>query len=291
MEEKGNHKVAMSGSSGFIGSNLVNAFRDRNWTVIGLGRKDFKKEPIELAERIQGSDIVVNLAGAPIIGRWTEEHKKIMYESRINVTKSLVEACSLIDKRPDLFISTSAVGYYDSNGTHTEQRHVKADDFLGHLAGEWEEEALKAKDIGMRIVIFRFGIVLGKDGGALKQMLLPFKLGLGGTIGDGSQAISWVHIKDLIRACEQVIEDPAYEGIFNLTAPNPTTNKGLTEALSKALHRPAFLQIPGFILRLQLGEGAQVLTKGQTVMPERLLEKGFKFLYPEIEGAVKDCVT
>ncbi len=281
----------MSGATGFVGSNLNKAFQAENWNVIPLGRKDFRAKPEELATRLRGMDIVINLAGAPVIGRWTEEYKKIMYESRIHVTRKIVEACSLMSQRPRLFISTSALGFYDTKGTHTEEKHLKADDFLGHLAQDWEQEALKAKGIGMRTVIFRFGIVLGRDGGALKQMLIPFKFGLGGTIGNGSQPFSWIHIQDLTRAFLTVIDNTTYEGIYNLTSPNPTTNKGLTKALSKALHRPALLRIPKFVLRIQLGEGAQVLTKGQTVIPKRLIDSGFTFLFPEIEEAVRDCVS
>ncbi|MCF6149361.1 MAG: TIGR01777 family protein [Candidatus Kuenenia sp.] len=291
MEEKAKHIIAMSGASGFVGTHLTRAFHAENYEVLSLGRKDFTLAPEALAERINGADIIINLAGAPIIGKWTVAYKKIMYESRIDVTRKLVKACSLASQKPQLFISTSAIGYYAAEGTHTEERHVKSDDFLGNLTQDWEQEAMKAKDIGIRTVIFRFGIVLGKDGGALKKMLIPFKLGLGGTIGDGKQPFSWVHIKDLIRAYQTVIENTAYEGIYNLTAPNPTTNKGFTRAMGKALCRPAFFQVPKFVLWLQLGEGSQVLTMGQNVIPKRLLDSGFTFLFPEIETAVKDCVS
>ena len=143
----------------------------------------------------------------------------------------------------------------------------------------------------MRVVIFRFGVVLGREGGALKKMLVPFKAGLGGTIGDGSQPFSWVHIDDLIRAYDKVIHDTSCEGTYNLTAPKSTTNKGLTQALSKALHKPAMLQVPRFVLRLQLGEGAQVLIQGQSVIPRRLLDSGFQFKFSDIDSAVKDCVV
>jgi hypothetical protein len=283
------HEIAMSGASGFVGSNLGSAFREMKWQVVPLGRKDFKSEL--LAEKMSGADIVVNLAGAPVINRWTEEYKKTMYESRINITKSLVLACSQMDPKPKLLISTSAIGYYASGGPHTENNHVKADNFLGHLARDWEKEALRAKEFGIRTVIFRFGVVLGKDGGALKQMLAPFKLGMGGTIGDGFQPFSWVHINDLIRAFQTAIDDASYEGVYNLTSPNPTTNKGLTKALGKALGKPTIMQVPKFVLRLQLGEGAQVLTEGQTVLPERLIKSGFSFSFNDIEDAVKDCVA
>ncbi|MDR4504815.1 MAG: TIGR01777 family oxidoreductase [Candidatus Scalindua sp.] len=291
MEDKINHKIAMSGASGFVGSNLTRAFHAENYEVLPLGRKDFTLSPEVIAERMDGADILINLAGAPIIEKWTETYKKTLHESRIDVTRKLVQACSLASQKPKLLVSTSAIGYYATEGTHTEEHYVKADDFLGNLAEDWEQEALKAGKLGIRTVIFRFGVVLGKDGGALKKMLFPFKLGMGGTIGDGMQPFSWVHIKDLIRAYQAVIENTAYEGIYNLTAPKPTTNKGLTDALGKALRRPTFFRVPKFALRLKLGEGSQILTKGQNVIPKKLMDSGFTFLFPEIETAVSDCVS
>ncbi len=283
------HKIAMSGATGFVGSQLSGTLVRKGWDIIPLGRSDFKSD--RPADRVRGADIIINLAGAPIINRWTETYKKELYASRINVTKSLVAACSQMDPKPGLFISTSAVGYYPPGGPYTEKDEKRADDFLGELTQDWENEALKAEDLGIRTVIFRFGVVLGKSGGALKQMLPPFKLGMGGTIGDGSQPFSWIHIKDLARAYEAAIDNTDYSGIYNLTAPNPTTNKGLTLALGKALHRPAFMKIPEFVMRAKLGEGAQILTSGQDAIPARLIESGFTFLFPEIEGAVKDCVS
>jgi uncharacterized protein (TIGR01777 family) len=291
MEDTGRITVAMSGVSGFVGSRLGAAFQQRGWQTVSLGRSDFKLAPGDLAKRLQGADLIVNLVGAPIIERWTEEYKKTMYASRVEVTRKIVEACSLLETRPGLLISTSAVGYYASQGVHTEDAHVRADDFLGTLTRAWEGAALQAGELGMRVVIFRFGVVLGRNGGALKKMLVPFKAGLGGTIGDGSQALSWVHIDDLIRAYDWVIRDTTCAGIYNLTAPKPTTNKGLTQALSAALHRPAVLAVPRFVLKLQFGEGAKVLTQGQTVLPKRLLDSGFQFTFADIDAAVRDCVV
>ena len=291
MSEKTNHTIAISGASGFVGSCLDKSFSSHGWSMLPLGRKDFKTNQEELAERMSGADIIVNLAGAPVIARWTDDYKKTMYESRINVTRSLINACSIMETKPDLLISTSAVGYYASEGVHTEDNHAQADDFLGHMTRDWENEALKAEEMGIRTIIFRFGIVLGKDGGALKQMITPFKMGMGGTIGNGSQPFSWIHIRDLVNAYETVIQDNSFNGIYNLTAPNPTTNKGLTEAMGKALGKPALLRIPKFVLQLQYGEGAQVLANGQEVIPDKLLREGFRFEYAEINEAVKDCVS
>lgn len=281
----------MSGATGFVGSHLRQRFEKEGWEVIAVDRKALSMEADELAGKMAGGDVVVNLAGAPIISRWSKEYKKVLYDSRIKVTEKLVQACGKMDAKPGLFISTSAVGYYADQGTHSEGNYVKADGFLGDLASDWEQAALGAEDLGLRTVIFRFGIVMGKDGGALKKMLLPFKLGLGGTIGSGDQGFSWIHIEDLIRAYFRAINDPAFSGVYNLTSPEPTTNRGLTKALGRALCRPTLLRVPGFVLRLQFGEGAGTLTGGQKVLPERLLQSGFDFVFSDIESAVKDCVS
>ena len=292
MENPSKHKIAISGATGFVGSHLVRAIHKHGWESIPLGRSEFKLSTDELAKHMDGVDVVVNLSGAPVTGRWTEEYKKTIYESRVHVTKKLVNACSKMKTKPVLFISTSAIGYYLAGDTvHTEDNHVQADDFLGNLARDWEGEALKAKEAGIRTVIFRFGVVLGRNGGALKQMIVPFKLGMGGTIGDGSQAFSWVHIQDLIRAYEKVMDETSCDGVYNLTSPNPSTNKELTETLGKALGRPTILRIPKFIIRMQMGEGAHVLMEGQKVLPKRLLDSGFTFLFSDIEKAAKNCVT
>jgi len=281
--------IAMSGATGFVGRHLTKAFEEKGWKVIPLGRGDFREEEI-LLSKIRDADVVVNLAGAPIAERWTEEYKKILYSSRVETTKKIVEAMGKGKKRPGVFISASAVGIYDSGGVYTEKNARYADDFLAKLSLDWEQAALGAKDAGIRTVIFRFGLVLGPDGGVIQKMLLPFKMGLGGTLGDGKQAFSWVHIEDLVGAYLTVIDHSDFEGIYNLTAPNPTTNKGLTRALADALHKPAVMRVPFFVLKLQLGEGAKAVLEGQSVLPERLLEKGFTFRFSEIDKAIQDLV-
>lgn len=283
-------RIAMTGATGFVGSNLGRKFKNNGWEIIALGRREFSLSTKELAKHLQGVEVIVNLAGAPVISRWTKEYKKIIYESRVTLTRKLVSACALMEVPPPLFISTSAIGCYSATGIHTEDDHILAEDFLGHLTRDWEQEALRAKEFGCRVVIFRFGVVLGRGGGALAKMLFPFKLGLGGTIGNGRQPFSWVHITDLNRAFEAAINDSTYAGVYNMTAPYPTTNRGLTKALGRALTRPTIFPIPEFVFRLLYGEGAQVLTSGQSVLPQRLLASGFKFEFQSIEEAVTDCV-
>jgi len=282
--------ILMSGATGFIGGHLSRAFRDKDWKVTSLGRDDLKLPDEDFLKRMEGADVVINMAGASIAERWTEEHKQTMYASRVDTTKKIVNALEKMNRKPGVFISTSAVGIYDTEGEHTEEDTHYANDFLGKLALEWEHAAGKAEELGVRTVIFRFGVVLGLDGGALQKMLIPFRMGLGGIIGNGKQPFSWVHIEDLIRAYTTVIENDAYHGVYNLTSPHPTTNAGLTRALGHALHKPAFMHVPAFAFRLQLGEGAKVLLEGQRVLPKRLLESGFTFRFTEIETALNDLV-
>lgn len=291
MAEKKQHTIAMSGSTGFVGKRLYEVLRENGWDIIPLGREDFASPATDLARKLEGADVIINLAGAPIIKHWTAGYKKVLYDSRITVTRKLVEACGEMAVKPGVFISTSAIGFYADDGQHTEKKFVQADTFLGNLTQKWEEEAMKAESLGPRTIIFRFGVVLGKNGGALQQMLLPFKLGLGGHVGKGSQSFSWIHIEDLIQAYITAINTPSFHGVYNLTTPHPTTNRGLTKALGKALCRPTFFRVPHLILRLQFGEGATVLTGGQHVLPEHLLESNFTFQFPTIEEAVKDCVS
>lgn len=284
--------IAMSGATGFVGLRLSLALRQAGWSVVALGRQELSGGVEALAERLRGVRGIINLAGAPILGRWTSAYKKTLVDSRVGVTQRLVEAMALLPEKPGAFVSTSAVGYYASGlHRHTEADHVPAADFLGRLTRDWEHEALRARALGIRTVIFRLGVVLGSGGGALKQMLPPFRWGLGGVIGDGSQAFSWVHGADLIAAYLQALTDPDWQGVYNLTAPTPTTNAGLTRALGEALGRPTWFSAPACLLALRFGEGASVLTRGQAVIPERLLAAGFNFTYTTIEQAVRQCLA
>ena len=281
-------KIVIAGASGFVGSMLTQSFKERGYEVEALKREDLKKSQ-RLSERLNGSDVVINLSGANIINRWSENYKKLLHSSRIETTHALVEAMRVCENRPKLFISTSAIGIYKNDAIYDESTTTYSDDFLAKLCIDWEAEATKANTLEIRTAIFRFGIVLGA-GGALAKMLTPFKLGVGGTIGDGSQAFSFIHIQDLINAYHFVIENEPLEGIFNLTAPTPSTNYGLTKALGKTLHRPTMLPIPKWILTLILSEGASVLTDGQSAIPTHLLESGFEFEFETIEESIEALV-
>lgn len=276
--------IAITGASGFVGKNLRDFFEKQGFSVVAISR-GFLNEKEKLQEIISACDIVINLAGANIINRWSEPYKRLLYASRIDTTKSIVEAINSVNKKPKLLISTSAVGIYDNIGSHDEQGNY-SNDFLSNLCQDWEAEANKADT---KVAIFRFGIVLGRDGGALHNMMTPFKLGLGGRIGSGNQAFSYIHIEDLINAYEFII-DKEFEGVFNLTAPKPTTNLGLTKALGKALRRPTLFPVPQFVLKLLFSEGAKVLTDGQEVLPKKLLDLGFEFKYRDIEETIENLV-
>lgn len=278
-------KIVITGASGFVGTNLTKMFQNNGYNVIAVNRKDLQNIE-KLTSLCDGAKAIINLAGANIIGRWSDEYKKLLYSSRLDTTTALIKAIEKSQKKPEIFISTSAVGIYANKQIYNEENIEYSDDFLGNLCKDWESKALEAQNFGIRTVIFRFGIVMG-DGGALAKMLLPFKLGVGGTIGDGSQAFSFVHIKDLVKAYKFALENEL-SGAYNLTAPIPTTNKGLTKALGASLHRPTIFPVPEFVLRLIFGEGAKVLTDGQSVVPKRLIDAGFEFEFKTIEDTIED---
>jgi uncharacterized protein (TIGR01777 family) len=284
-------KIAISGSTGFVGSYLQKIFAEKGWQVVPLVRDDFASRIAAVHEKIDGCDAVINLAGAPIAARWSEAYKKVLYESRVPLTQKIVAAMHGLVRRPAVFISVSGVGIYPGGGPWVEDDNEHSDNFLGHLAWDWEQAALEAQSAGIRTAVFRFGVVLGRGGGALAKMLPLFRLGLGGIIGSGTQTVSWVHIDDLAAALCSALDDSSFEGVYNLCAPHATTNQGLTSALARVLHRPAFLPVPAFAIKLAFGQGATVLLDGQNVVPKRLLDAGFHFKFERIEDALADVLT
>ncbi|MBU2520704.1 MAG: TIGR01777 family oxidoreductase [Proteobacteria bacterium] len=283
-------QIALTGATGFVGSYLANVFWEKNWKVTPILRDDLALSSKDLAKKINGSEVIANLAGANIVKRWTDDYKKELYNSRIGTTIKLVEAMGQMLRKPKIFISASAVGIYDDRGRYGESDYNFANNYLAKIVKDWEKTALKAREINIRTIIFRFGIVLGK-GGLLAKMLPSFKLGLGGTIGNGRQSFSWVHIEDLIRAYIFAVEHEDLEGIYNLVSPNAVTNKVLTKTLAKILHRPAVSPVPIWVLWLTFGEGAVAISSGQNTIPERLLKAGFRFKFETIEHALRDVVS
>jgi len=282
-------KIAISGSTGFLGQHLIQTVKDKGWEIIPITRADFKKNDADFQKLVTGTDVIINLAGAPIIKRWTNKHKKLIYSSRIETTKKIADAIKALKDKPALFISTSAIGIYPDEGKHTEQSQEITEGFIGKLCTDWEKEALKISS-ETRLVIFRIGLVLGKTGGAMKKLLPFFRLGLGGKIGNGKQAFSWIHIKDLIEIFTWVIHNKEVHGVFNLTAPEIVSNNEFTKTLARVLNRPAFLFIPPIALKILYGEGASTLISGQAAVPEKLTDSDYQFKFPGLKDALRDIL-
>jgi hypothetical protein len=241
-------------------------------------------------QAIAGCDGVVNLAGEPISERWTPEHKQQILRSRKVGTQKVVEAIAKADPKPSVLINSSAIGYYGTSETTTfDETSPPGSDFLATVCQEWEAEAQKVKDLGVRLVIVRTGIVLGM-GGALAKMLPPFKLFAGGPIGTGRQWFSWIHREDLINLILQALTQPNLEGIFNATAPNPVRMAEFCSTMGEVLHRPSWLPVPGFALEALLGDGAKVVLEGQQVLPKRTQSVGFQYQYPAVKQALEEVL-
>ena len=234
-------------------------------------------------------DVVINLAGSSVFVRWTEENKKSIRNSRIFTTRHIVEALAAVPERQTkVLLSTSAIGYYGNRGEEVlTEDSPPGDDFLAHLAQDWEAEALQARDLGVRVAISRFGIVLGRGGGILENLVPVFKKFIGGPVGSGKQWFSWIDRSDLVRAYLFILEHPDLDGPINFTAPQPVRNAELAEAMGKVLKRPSFMPAPAFLVRLALGEFADSVLGGQKVLPAKLQAAGFTFDFPNIEAALR----
>ncbi len=282
-------KIVISGKTGFIGSKLTEYFSAKGYVVDGIGRKDFSKGMNRLIKIIDGADIVINLAGAPIVKRWTQDYSRELWNSRIDTTKALAEAIINCANPPSKFLSASAVGIYSSEGNHSENSYIASEDFLGILCQRWEEEAMRAR-IKTQVKILRIGIVLGREGGALPKMALPFRFFVGGPLGSGRQKISWIHVGDLVRAVHHIIDNETVHTVYNFTAPNPVTNSEFSQQLSKTLNRPNLFPVPAITLKLIFGEGAVALLNGQHAIPENLMREDFSFEYPDLKSALKNLL-
>lgn len=288
--------ILISGGTGFIGSNIAKYFLKKNHKVTILSRdrhKEVSRSLIidDLNQLNEPVDIVINLAGEPLDRRrWNKKVKEEIYNSRIQTTKKIVEYINNAKKTPSLFITASAVGFYgtsDSKIFHEEDKSPK-NDFPSKLCYDWEDEAYNIRK-KIRICRLRLGIVLGKNGGIISKMLLPFKLLLGARLGNGKQYMSWIHIDDVISAINFMIENQNLKGPFNMTAPNPVTNSEFTRIFAKNLGRISFLKLPDFLVKYLFGEmGESLLLKGQNVIPKKLLKEGYKFKYENLEAALKD---
>jgi uncharacterized protein (TIGR01777 family) len=299
-------RALLTGATGFIGPHLlahlnqpVVLSRDADRVRQVLAKFDIESygwDPMAGPPRpevFEGIDTVFHLAGDPVAeGRWTEKKKKRILDSRVVGTRNLVEGLRRLTNRPRVLVSASAVGYYGSRGDEVlDESAVSGEGFLVEVCTAWEREAQAAAEFGMRVASVRVGIVLGREGGALKRMLTPFRLGVGGPLGNGRQWMPWIHVDDLAAMFMHAAERTEVTGPINGVSPNPVTNKEFTTALAAAVHRPAFLPTPYFALRVALGEFAKILFDSQRVVPRKALATGFQFRFPEIGPAMEAILS
>jgi uncharacterized protein (TIGR01777 family) len=300
-------RVLVSGASGFIGSALCDALLARGDTVVGLSRDPqraratnpsvlwhaweptLERPPAEALENVDG---VVNLEGEKINQRWTDDAKRRIMESRRVGTHNLVAAIAAMERKPKVLVNQSAIGFYGDRGeAMVDESAEPGEGYDAEVVREWEAAAREAESTGVRLVIVRTGHVLDPRGGLLGELLPPFKLGVGGPIAGGRQYMSWVHIDDEVGILLWALEDERVSGVVNSTAPKPVTNREFSHAIGRALHRPASVPVPGFVLDLKFGsEFGKVLRGGQRVMPRRALDLGYVFKYPEIDGALQNLL-
>lgn len=305
-------KIAVTGATGFVGHRLVERLQAEGHQTIALVRNSeqaarlFPKSAFPQVEvvaytptesgdwqqALSGCDGVVNLAGEPIAEkRWTTEQKQLILNSRKLGTQKVVEAIAQANPKPQVLVSASAIGYYGTSETATfDEQSAAGNDFLAQVCQNWEAEAQKVKEVGVRLVILRIGIVLGK-GGAIAKMITPFKLFAGGPIGTGTQWFSWIHREDLVNLILQALTQPSMEGPYNATAPHPVRMTELSNTLGDVMHRPSWLPVPAFALEALLGDGAKVVLEGQQVLPKRTQETGFQYQYPTVKPALEQVVN
>ncbi|MBG0778514.1 MAG: TIGR01777 family protein [Desulfotignum balticum] len=294
-------RILITGASGFVGKHLVRHFLDLHWHVTGLGTSGAHPD-IQASEKFEwvsadttrpgpwqghvaDADVIINLAGRNIFKRWTDTYKQAIYDSRIHTTRHLVDA--MVPGKPVDFLSTSAAGIYGDAGERelTEDADLGSD-FLAGVCKDWERAALAAKEkTGARVRIMRFGVVLG-DGGALSVMSPAFKWFAGGPLGNGYQWFPWIHVDDLVNAMDFLIQTPDSRGIYNMVGPESLRQRAFAKALGQALHRPAVMPAPGFMVKLVMGELGASLLNSQKAVPRALMDKGFSFSYPDVESAL-----
>jgi uncharacterized protein (TIGR01777 family) len=296
-------KLLLSGSHGLVGKALSKSLTKDGYEVINLVRRDrvYGKPEIEWhpnkglldASQIEGFDAVVHLAGESIAsGRWTDEKKRRIRESRVLGTTLLSQALARLSRPPLRFICASAIGYYGSRGDEVLTEESRAgNDFLSEVCVEWERATQPASEKGINTCMTRFGIILDKEGGALEKMLTPFRLGLGGKIGDGKQWMSWIALNDVVSALGFLLESSSMHGPVNIVAPNPVTNADFTKTLGKVLSRPTFLSVPAFAARLAFGEMADgLLLSSAKVESKKLKDEGFKYRFPNLDAALSEVL-
>jgi len=294
-------RILISGASGPIGRALVASFEPQGTRIVRLvrgtakGADQISWNPLSAvpAEDVTGFDAVIHMAGESVVGRWTDEKKKAIRESRIQGTRNLASALTKASGRPRVFICASAVGFYGDRGDELlTEESAAGSGFAADLGRDWEAASRIAAEAGIRTVNLRLGLVLCRKGGALEKMLLPFKLGLGGRLGPGTEWWSWIHLDDIVGAVHHIIRSESLSGPVNLVSPNPVPNKEFTRVLAAVLRRPALFPIPSFAARLAFGEMAQeLMLTSQRVVPEKLTSSGYAFRFRDLRAALEDLLT
>jgi uncharacterized protein (TIGR01777 family) len=299
--------ILITGATGFVGRRLCEMLHQAGHTVRALSRDSvaakqrvphlkevFPWNPLQELPPLrafEGCDAVINLAGESIAGRWTAPKKQLIRDSRVLGTKNLVNALAQLSSRLKVLISASAIGYYGDRGEETlTEDAAPGSDFLAQVCRDWENEALKAESLGMRVVRLRIGLVLGRGGGTLQALLPLFCVGLGGPLGSGRQWWSWIHRDDLCRLIVQILANENVSGPINATAPQPVRQKEFAQVLGRVLRRPAFLPTPAFALKIALGEFADGILASQRALPRRAQEMGYRFQFEELEGALREIL-
>jgi hypothetical protein len=290
-------RITLTGATGRLGSLLVAELTRRGDEVTVLSRDPAKGVPYDPInapappDALAGRDAVVHLAGEDIAQRWNDETLKRIKDSRMIGTRNLVAGIAQADPRPKALISASAVGYYGHRPDPIDEDAPPGDDVLADVCVAWEREADKAQELGLRVVKVRTGVVLDRHGGALKTMLLPFRLGVGGPVAGGRQPMPWIHYEDVVGIYLRAIDDAAWSGPVNATAPEPVSNRDFSKALGRALHRPAFAPVPAFAIKLLYGGMAKLVVEGQYARPRRTLDLGYEFRHPDLEEALHSALN
>jgi uncharacterized protein (TIGR01777 family) len=293
----------ITGATGFIGQKLVARLLASGHEVNYLARKRSNTLDSRAAfhlwnpgtdppiEAIRTADVVINLAGEPVAQRWDEEVKRRIHDSRVDGTRRLVSVIGAARRRPSVLISASATGYYGKRGDESlTEESAPGDDFLADVCVQWEREAMRAQEFGLRVALIRIAPVLGREGGILAKVLPVFRLGLGGKLGSGKQWMPWIHVDDLVSLFVFVAQNANLHGAFNASVPQPVTNAEFTRALGHALHRPALFSVPQFALNVVMGEAAGPMVASQRVLPKATRAAGFEFEYPDLESALRNVV-
>ncbi len=305
-------RVLLTGATGFIGRALCARLLREGHAVTAWVRDEARArealgpqvalltdparsagaDDAAVSQAVAESEAIVNLAGEPIVGkRWTEDHKAVLLASRTGITGRLARAVARAERRPAVFVSASAVGFYGDRGDEVlDERSAPGAGFLSEICVAWEQASAEAEQAGVRRALIRIGVVLGKDGGALAKMLPPFRLGVGGKLGSGDQWMSWIHLDDVLGLLMSALGDARYAGPINAVAPTPVTNRDFTAALGEALHRPTVLTVPAAALKLALGEAAVTVLGSQRVLPRAAESLGFRYAHPELLEALRDVV-